>query len=294
MIVDEPCFSNIATTQETAAYLTVPDEGKKQLVWFEEEVVDASLKEQSPDNEFGFFLESLTKLSPSYHHDTAQTVLNDNTGNSLIFHSDKAALLSLTHESMATLDTVLPRFWKYTPLPSSPVNYLPVQPPAVERVKRTLTKLKFDPNVARLVNGISMRQMRNDIRFLTGEDGQSGIVSRHSFAEGSRTAARWLKARFEETGATCQLKDFLDGFAPNVVWSVSKYTQFRVATISLIFLCSRYKSVKKTTEMVLISAHYDSRGTFGSTRAPGGDDDGSGKLANKNFTALSSIFSQVP
>jgi len=27
---------------------------------------------------------------------------------------------------------------------------------------------------------------------------------------------------------------------------------------------------------VLISAHYDSRGTFGSLRAPGGNDDGSG------------------
>ena len=27
---------------------------------------------------------------------------------------------------------------------------------------------------------------------------------------------------------------------------------------------------------MLLSAHYDSRGSFGSTRAPGGDDDGSG------------------
>jgi hypothetical protein len=36
-------------------------------------------------------------------------------------------------------------------------------------------------------------QMINDIRFLTGEDGVSGIESRHSFAEGSRVAASWLK-----------------------------------------------------------------------------------------------------
>jgi Zn-dependent M28 family amino/carboxypeptidase len=34
-----------------------------------------------------------------------------------------------------------------------------------------------------------------------------------------------------------------------------------------------------TNETVLISAHYDSRGSFGSTRAPGGDDDGSGTIA---------------
>lgn len=41
-------------------------------------------------------------------------------------------------------------------------------------------------------------------------------------------------------------------------------------------LDSRYPSTVNTTATVLISAHYDSRGSFGSTRAPGGDDDGSG------------------
>ena len=30
---------------------------------------------------------------------------------------------------------------------------------------------------------------------------------------------------------------------------------------------------------MILSAHYDSRGTFGSTKAPGGDDDGSGVVA---------------
>ena len=39
---------------------------------------------------------------------------------------------------------------------------------------------------------------------------------------------------------------------------------------------SRYPSIEDTTETVLLSAHYDSRGSFGSVRAPGGNDDGSG------------------
>lgn len=39
---------------------------------------------------------------------------------------------------------------------------------------------------------------------------------------------------------------------------------------------SSYSATENTDETVLISAHYDSRGSFGSTRAPGGDDDGSG------------------
>ena len=31
-----------------------------------------------------------------------------------------------------------------------------------------------------------------------------------------------------------------------------------------------------SSEHIILSAHYDSRGSFGNTRAPGGDDDGSG------------------
>ena len=39
---------------------------------------------------------------------------------------------------------------------------------------------------------------------------------------------------------------------------------------------SKYDGSENTTETVLISAHYDSRGSFGSVRAPGADDDASG------------------
>ena len=42
---------------------------------------------------------------------------------------------------------------------------------------------------------------------------------------------------------------------------------------------SKYDGSENTTETVLISAHYDSRGSFGSVRAPGADDDGSGTTA---------------
>lgn len=49
------------------------------------------------------------------------------------------------------------------------------------------------------------------------------------------------------------------------------------------FLCvsslSEYAGSENTTDTVLISAHYDSRGSFGSVRAPGANDDGSGTTA---------------
>lgn len=60
----------------------------------------------------------------------------------------------------------------------------------------------------------------------------------------------------EESGAKCELFNFLPGFAPDV-------------------LCT-YPSTRNSTDNVILSAHYDSRGSFGLTRAPGGDDDGSG------------------
>jgi len=49
---------------------------------------------------------------------------------------------------------------------------------------------------------------------------------------------------------------FSQGFAPNVI--------------------CRYPATKNTTETVILGGHYDSRGSFGSTRAPGANDDGSG------------------
>lgn len=51
------------------------------------------------------------------------------------------------------------------------------------------------------------------------------------------------------------------------------------AALSLNKHISTYTATEDTTETVLLSAHYDSRGSFGSTRAPGGDDDGSGTTA---------------
>ena len=42
---------------------------------------------------------------------------------------------------------------------------------------------------------------------------------------------------------------------------------------------SRYSGTLESESMVLLSAHYDSRGSFGNTRAPGANDDGSGTTA---------------
>ena len=40
------------------------------------------------------------------------------------------------------------------------------------------------------------------------------------------------------------------------------------------YFYSRYKSTDEDAGTIIMSAHYDSRGSFGSTRHPGADDDG--------------------
>ncbi|KAJ6539693.1 Zn-dependent exopeptidase [Mycena capillaripes] len=244
-----------------AAHIFWAEQDFQQLVWVEQEAVEPSLiaATQSFQNEFDSFLQRLTAPKIVGRDQEVLATPEHKMGYELLHRTPTAALLSVSDTTARTIDTLLPRFWKSTLVPAAPVNYLPVPDEALKTVKHVLATLKFNPEVAAIVDSISVPQMINDIRFLTGEDGVSGIMSRHSFAEGSRTAAEWLKDRFEDTGATCELQPFLLGFAPNVV-------------------CS-YPSTVNTTATVLLSAHYDSRGSFGSTRAPGGDDDGSGTMA---------------
>jgi hypothetical protein len=53
----------------------------------------------------------------------------------------------------------------------------------------------------------------------------------------------------------------------------------RVLTFPSFLLGSKCPGTAKTNAIVLLSAHCDSRGSFDSVRAPGGDDDGSGTTA---------------
>ncbi|KAF9077072.1 hypothetical protein BDP27DRAFT_1313087 [Rhodocollybia butyracea] len=266
MVTDESCIASwTAQTNSLSAAFAPAPQGFRQLVWVEEEAVDSSLKASIDGNEFERFLQHLSSpLAIPFENylEASQDVMvsdHEDLSYELFYRTPTAALISMSPKIAFHLDTFLPRFWKATPLPNSPVEFIPVPPSAIEPIKSVLSNLAFNPTVAYLVNNISIPQMESDIRFLTGEDGQSGITSRHSFAQGSRVAAAWLKERFEETGATCQLKSFLPGFAPNVI--------------------CRYEAVADTTGTVIISGHYDSRGSFGSIRAPGGDDDGSGTTA---------------
>ncbi|KAG6888904.1 hypothetical protein C0992_007143 [Termitomyces sp. T32_za158] len=265
---DRECLDTwTAHTLASSAFITETIRDLKQLVWVEEQAVDVALKAEtrpfgSELDTFLYTLSAFERTSVQNGDVPLQEVMANShrqSGHTVLYRSPKAALLSVDHATALSIDTLLPRFWKSTLLPADPVPYIPVPSSSLKHVEGVLANLRFDPVIASIVGNISIPQMNNDIRFLTGEDGKSGITSRHSFSSGARTAALWLKDSFEETGAICELKPFLPGFTSNLV--------------------CRYSSVLNTTATVILGAHYDSRGSFGNLRAPGGDDDGSGIVA---------------
>ncbi|KAK8864416.1 hypothetical protein IAR55_001664 [Kwoniella newhampshirensis] len=177
----------------------------------------------------------------------------------LLHQTPSSLLLHVPSSYLPIIDTLLPPHLVPVALPSTPLPEAGLEsvPPKFAQHLANITKhLKFSPKIDQIVSdGIDLNHIRRDVRWLTGE-APSGIESRHSFTDGAIKAARWIKAKVEQTGASCALRPFLNGFAPNVI-------------------CT-YPSLHNSTEHVILSAHYDSRGSFGSTRAPGGDDDGSG------------------
>ncbi|KAI0684698.1 Zn-dependent exopeptidase [Cytidiella melzeri] len=252
--------SNAFSTQD-AVTIEQDERGLFQLVWFERDTasLDASVASDANTDFADVFHRILESVQPDGTYDGQQTLQDHTQYLEVLQHGEHSALLRMERTLAQTVDMRLPRFWKSTLLPDKPLAFLPVPEKAVKRVQELLDSVKYNSTIASLVDALSIPQMKKDIEYLTGEDKNSSIVSRHSFSDGALAAADWLKDRIEETGASCELKPFLSGFSPNVI-------------------CS-YPSTVPTNETVLLSAHYDSRGSFGSTRAPGGDDDGSGTIA---------------
>ena len=143
---------------------------------------------------------------------------------SLLHYTGVDAIISVPPHTIPHIDKALPRSFKAYAIPAEPLVITPVPEEAVNRIKEWLEHLKLNDEIASIVSDISVPQMRNDIRYLTGEDSSSPIISRHSFSEGARIAANWLKDRIESTGAHCELREFSAGFAPNVIWCVPRWT----------------------------------------------------------------------
>lgn len=219
-ITDIECTPSAATFLSEAYFAPLETDTQSQLVWFEQVPAEPGLPMVTPS--FGLDVQELERSLTSFPTESGQEVISDSRPHFEVLHYGPQSLLVRMDRALARqVDTHVPPYWKTMILPGVPMSYVPVPSSAVERVKDVLAHVRFNPVVASVVNKISIPQMQRDIRYLTGEDAKSPIVSRHSFSDGALVAADWLKARFEETGAHCHLKQFLDGFAPNVIWSVA-------------------------------------------------------------------------
>ncbi|KAF9791293.1 hypothetical protein BJ322DRAFT_1040893 [Thelephora terrestris] len=178
---------------------------------------------------------------------------------SILYHAEHSAILSISPHLLPYIDNALPPSYKAYALPKIPLPSRRVPEEAKRRIRLWTDLVEYDDDVNRIVEGLSSRKLRQDVRYLTGEDSNSPILSRSSFSEGGRLAAEWIFEQINQTGAECELKQFLPGFAPNVI--------------------CKYQSLDESAGTIILSSHYDSRGSRGKFRAPGGDDNGSGTAA---------------
>lgn len=209
-------FSNSYLSQEPSTLLATPSSDKR-LVWIERAAVDESLLGDT-DHDFPL-TDVLSRLRTRDAEEAQQPLFSsDSLASTMLHRFNTSILIALPSEEAFGIHNHLPRFWKSTIIPDTPSSYRVVSDENVERVRRVLSTLELDPRVASVVDSISTPQIESDLRFLTGEDDKSGIVSRASSSSGAITASNWIKEQIEATGAECRLETFRNGYAPNVIW----------------------------------------------------------------------------
>ncbi|KZV95273.1 Zn-dependent exopeptidase [Exidia glandulosa HHB12029] len=220
----------------------------------------AGVDQRVTGDDWSFANDLATLLAPTPEA-TNQVVLGQNAASiQLVYSSEFSALVAVHRDHIRSLDARLPPYLSLVAVAdSTPRRATSGVSAEEEHLGDVLEELSFNGEVASLLGALSLAQMKKDITWLSGEDAKSPIWSRHSFSDGAQVAADWIQAKFEDSGARCYQMPFLDGFAPNVVceYSVSP-------------------NGNSSAPVYVLGAHYDSRGSWGSTRAPGADDDGSG------------------
>ena len=207
----------------------------RHLVWLERTRVDPALYDASFDTELGWVLANLTARpneSPSHPRsdlmnaapqqvlDTLRAPPTRVSEIQIAYRAGDGVLLSAPISAMTSLDAggIPLRFWRYSVFPKAPVPLYPVPEEAKAKLRAVLPSIKLDPVIASVVDGISVPQLKSDIRHLTGEAAASDIDTRHTLSTGALRAAGWLRERIEETGARCEFRQIREGWAPNVVW----------------------------------------------------------------------------
>ncbi|KDN46279.1 Zn-dependent exopeptidase [Tilletiaria anomala UBC 951] len=146
-------------------------------------------------------------------------------------------------------------------------------------------QVKYNPLISLILQDeeLNKERIRKTVEVVSGEDQRTefaassrfrGWDGRHSATIGARNAARWIKDEMQNSllsvpDAKCHLWEYNTYYAPNVMCNIPASRGHANAD----------DDDGDENARVIISAHYDSRGTFGNVTAPGADDDGSGTSA---------------
>ncbi|KAK9895213.1 Zn-dependent exopeptidase [Cystobasidium minutum MCA 4210] len=185
--------------------------------------------------------------------------------------SETSAFYSVPRSLLPIVDTLFPASAVLVTVPTGPLPSPRNASDVPQWLSDSLRNVHYSPLVDAILQDVDPDVIEKDVRHLTGEDGQSVWTTRHSFTEGGQKAGEWIKHSVEqEASGNCQYFHHEEGFNPNVI-------------------CS-FEGTEHPDELVILGAHYDSRGTFGYVRAPGGDDDASGVSALLSLARLFKSF----
>ncbi|KAI9627744.1 hypothetical protein KEM48_012074 [Puccinia striiformis f. sp. tritici PST-130] len=132
-----------------------------------------------------------------------------------------------------------------------------------DSLKERLKRLHYIPEIDQILPLLRPEKLLTDIKILS-ESVEGEWKTRHTFSEGALNAVKWLKNQYRKLGAHCELDYYLPDLAPNLIcklqWLVD---QDLVDDLDNI-------------QSIVLTAHYDSKGSFGHIDAPGVDDNASG------------------
>lgn len=141
------------------------------------------------------YAQETTRLEARDQHVFATDRKADQPPVLLLHQTDSSMFITVPNAFLGMLDTVLPSHLVPVALPLQP--YGPwgpdVPPERIEYLGNITKKLRFEPKLGKALEALDVDQLRRDVRYLTGE-GPSGIESRHSFTDGARFAAKWIKS----------------------------------------------------------------------------------------------------
>lgn len=159
---------------------------------------------------------------------TGQAVLGHGKPLSLVHSSSRSIILYVPDNVLPLIDTLLPSHLVPVVLPLSPLPLLSpsgtdeeigasewksVPAKYAKHLANLTSTLKFEPKLDKILEGISMNEVRRNIRWLTGE-APSGITSRHSFTPGAIKAGHWIKGAYRSSPWPALLRSCLQPISP--------------------------------------------------------------------------------